>query len=175
MKKVWKFSILVLDIRSLAKFANSFRFLATMNNIHRLEFQELKLIYLENYNYLEMHKRITSKSLRFIMGFMIIFTLSCEEDKPLNPDPNIFTPIASFDYTMQILENIVRVSFINTSQNADVYLWDFGDGTSSTQVSPVKDYPRPIAKPKSYNVVLTAFDTVNDTYNRTSTTLLLEP
>jgi len=122
-----------------------------------------------------MHKANISKELRFAVSLVVIFTLSCEKDKPVNPYPNVFSPIASFDYTMNVLENVVRVSFINTSQNADAYLWNFGDGTTSTLVNPVKDYPRPVAKPKSYNVVLTAFDTVNDTYNRTSTTLLFEP
>ncbi|MEY3052107.1 MAG: hypothetical protein RLY31_1892, partial [Bacteroidota bacterium] len=33
------------------------------------------------------------------------------------------------------------VSFDNTSSNADSYLWDFGDGQSSTEAQPVHTYP----------------------------------
>jgi len=32
------------------------------------------------------------------------------------------------------------VTFINTSRNADSYLWNFGDGTTSTGSNPVPTY-----------------------------------
>ena len=42
------------------------------------------------------------------------------------------------------------VTFTNTSQNGDTYYWQFGDGTNSTEKSPVHTY----SAPGKYNVVL---------------------
>lgn len=44
------------------------------------------------------------------------------------------------------------VTFTNASQNADSYLWDFGDGSSSPDASPTHNY----ASSGSFQVVLTA-------------------
>ncbi len=49
------------------------------------------------------------------------------------------------------------VSFINTSQNANSYLWDFGDGTTSTDPNPVHVYPWSV-KDTCYEVTLTAIN-----------------
>lgn len=46
------------------------------------------------------------------------------------------------------------VTFTNQSQNANGYLWSFGDGTTSTDASPWHAYPGPGA----YNVTLTAIN-----------------
>jgi PKD repeat protein len=45
-------------------------------------------------------------------------------------------PIANFDQ----LFNGLQVSFINLSQNADSYQWDFGDGNTSEEINPVHIY-----------------------------------
>lgn len=45
-----------------------------------------------------------------------------------------------------------RITFINTSSNADTYLWNFGDGTTSTLKDPVKTF----AATGEYVVNLTA-------------------
>jgi len=50
----------------------------------------------------------------------------------------------------------VTVSFINTSQDATSYLWDFGDGTNSIQEEPTHSY----YDPGYYNVTLKVY---NDT------------
>lgn len=42
------------------------------------------------------------------------------------------------------------ITFTNTSQNGDSYYWQFGDGTNSTEKSPVHTY----ASPGKYNVIL---------------------
>src|SRR5690606_39833855 len=47
----------------------------------------------------------------------------------------------------------ITVSFFNESQNADSYLWDFGDGTSSTEVNPIHTYDQP----GKFDVKLTAY------------------
>ncbi len=120
------------------------------------------------------HPSLPGKGLVLLLTFQMVLA-SCSKRNDPGPDPNIFTPIASFDYSLTPLNNVVRASFINTSQNADTYLWDFGDGTTSTAKNPVKDYPRPISKPRLYNVTLTAYDTVNKTINRKSKTLQIDP
>ncbi|AXE21768.1 hypothetical protein DR864_28240 (plasmid) [Runella rosea] len=71
----------------------------------------------------------------------------CKQKEPL-PEP-----IADFSYTpSQDLEAPVTITFINNSQNADSFEWDFDDGTSSTQRNPVKRF----TKGGSYTVTLTA-------------------
>ncbi|MEP5610948.1 MAG: PKD domain-containing protein [Cyclobacteriaceae bacterium] len=60
-------------------------------------------------------------------------------------------PIADFTYVMNDLE----VSFTNTSINAESYNWSFGDGSSSNQENPIKNYP----SGGTYTVVLTSTST----------------
>lgn len=45
-------------------------------------------------------------------------------------------PVASFSYT----SHTMTVTLSNTSKDAESYYWDFGDGTSSTEQSPVHTY-----------------------------------
>lgn len=59
-------------------------------------------------------------------------------------------PVADFTYTINELE----VDFQNESTNATSYLWNFGDGVTSTQVNPLHDY----AEDGVYLVTLTAFN-----------------
>jgi hypothetical protein len=49
-------------------------------------------------------------------------------------------------------QNLLTATFNNTSTNAVSYLWDFGDGMSSTEVNPVHTY----AIPGVYTVTLSA-------------------
>lgn len=97
-------------------------------------------------------------------------------DNPLDPAPALFgvasdkwslhrliikqsgctcDPIADFtaDTTWGIGE--LCVQFINLSENAEQFLWDFGDGTTSTERNPVHCYYNPPRK--HYSVTLTAF------------------
>ncbi|MDK2909062.1 MAG: hypothetical protein PWR20_629 [Bacteroidales bacterium] len=121
-----------------------------------------------------IYQRLNTRA-SVLLFLLIMATFACNKKNDPNPDPNIFTPIASFDYTLTPMGNVVRATFTNTSQNADTYQWDFGDGTTSTQANPVKDYPRPISKPRIYNVVLTAYDTINKTLNRKSKSIQIDP
>ncbi|MCB2218923.1 MAG: DUF2271 domain-containing protein [Bacteroidetes bacterium] len=57
-------------------------------------------------------------------------------------------PIADFEFVGDAL----TVEFTNLSANATTYLWDFGDGNTSTDNNPVHTY----AEAGSYNVNLTA-------------------
>jgi len=49
---------------------------------------------------------------------------------------NIIAPAPSFNYTV----NGNNVSFTNTTTSGMSYVWDFGDGTTSTDVNPVHNY-----------------------------------
>ena len=83
--------------------------------------------------------------------WLLIFAASffgCEEDD----DASLPQITASFVQTLN--EDTGVVSFINLSENADSYSWDFGDGTISTEINPTKVYPT-----GNYTVVLTAKNT----------------
>ncbi|HRJ30137.1 MAG TPA: carbohydrate binding domain-containing protein [Cyclobacteriaceae bacterium] len=75
---------------------------------------------------------------------MIVFLAGCKGEDELLPQVN-----ADFTYTLN--EDTGTVTFINTSTNATKFVWDFGDGETSTEINPVKTYPS-----GSYTVRLTA-------------------
>jgi len=67
----------------------------------------------------------------FALGLMIAF-MSCKKEEAL--------PVSTFTFTVNSTKAPVTASFINNSQNADTYLWNFGDGTSSAEKNPVHVY-----------------------------------
>jgi PKD repeat protein len=73
-----------------------------------------------------------------VLGFSLLIT-SCEEAP---------VPTAIFSTTIDGME----VTFINSSEDADSYTWDFGDGGSSIEMNPVHTY----AANGDYPVSLTA-------------------
>lgn len=62
--------------------------------------------------------------------------------------PEIY-PVASFTFSVNGLD----YTFTDQSQNADAWLWDFGDGQTSTQQNPVHTF----AAGGDYTIVLTAY------------------
>jgi hypothetical protein len=77
---------------------------------------------------------------------ILILTLSlngCE-----NSDDNLPEIFAGFTHTTN--EATGAVTFMNTSSEVRHYLWDFGDGTTSTEINPVKTYAN-----GTYTVILT--------------------
>lgn len=90
-----------------------------------------------------------------IMMFAIVgataFSIACDALSGGDDDPKLEDPIASFQLQVDAT-NFLQVTFTNFSQNATSYTWDFGDGNSSTDESPVHTY----AEGGSYTVVLTA-------------------
>lgn len=65
------------------------------------------------------------------------------------------TPTAAYFFTV----DDVTATFLNISENADSYLWDFGDGTISTELEPQHFY----AVNGTYTVVLTATNACGST------------
>ena len=49
-------------------------------------------------------------------------------------------PVAAFEYSMDATCDSFKLTTTNLSQNATEYQWNFGDGNSSTEFSPVHDY-----------------------------------
>ena len=89
-----------------------------------------------------------------IAAFGLFALASCSKDDD-EPEPTE-DPIASFQYEISD-DNFLEVSFMNFSQNAETYSWDFGDGNSSTEENPVHVYD----EVGSYEVVLTATNVDN--------------
>ena len=61
------------------------------------------------------------------------------------------------------------VLFLNDSQNGNAYLWDFGDGNTSTEEEPIYQY----TVPGSYEVQLIVYDTTG-CYSSDSVTLIVD-
>ncbi|MEO1011035.1 MAG: PKD domain-containing protein [Bacteroidota bacterium] len=86
------------------------------------------------------------KHLRNITFCILALSFSgCEDDD----EEVVPTVTAGFTFTQN---NANVVSFLNTSENTQTYEWDFGDGTSSTEINPVKTF----AENGTYTVTLTA-------------------
>ena len=65
---------------------------------------------------------------------------------------NYYHPISSFTFDNNQCGAPCSISFTNTSEKAENYYWDFGDGANSDEVDPVHIYE----KPGRFNVSLIA-------------------
>jgi len=74
------------------------------------------------------------KQLTILSSFIYALTfLGCTDMETFLPDiPSAFT------YTVS--EDTGTVTFINVSEGAQKYEWNFGDGQSSTEINPIKTY-----------------------------------
>lgn len=72
-----------------------------------------------------------------IASLLVVFLsfLSCDSD-----DDSVQNNTLSSGYTYVREASAGVITFINTSENADTYVWDFGDGTTSLIKDPVKTY-----------------------------------
>jgi hypothetical protein len=68
-------------------------------------------------------------------------------------------PVADFSFSSPTRVGEI-ITFVNLSENADEYLWDFGDGFTSTQSDPSHAFE----KPGSYTVSLEAFGEKESSY-----------
>lgn len=78
-----------------------------------------------------------------ILTLPVMFFASCSEDE-IEP----VAPTSGFAFDT----NEMTVTFANTSENADSYTWNFGDGETSTEENPTHTY----SKGGTYTVKLTA-------------------
>lgn len=99
-----------------------------------------------------------------ILIFTICFT-ACE-----NSDDNLPTITAGFTHTIDPYTG--TVTFINTSSDVKYYKWTFGDGTTSTDVNPIKTYVN-----GTYKVVLEIRNSAgaSDTYEDTIVIGIIAP
>lgn len=78
-----------------------------------------------------------NKSIKIVsLLYVLISFLACDT---ASDDPVVSTTLVA-KYTFVKETSPGKVTFINTSQNADSFEWDFADGTKSTLKDPVKTY-----------------------------------
>ena len=76
---------------------------------------------------------VLKKILPLVAAFTLLVWAGCNKD-----DDDNNTPVAAFSYAQTGVPG--EVQFTNQSQNAQLYDWDFGDGTGSTMTSPSHTY-----------------------------------
>ena len=103
----------------------------------------------------------------------IAFSSCTKKDDP--PDYYVNTPIAGFSWTGNEGPAPVTVQFNNTSENADKFEWDFGDGQASTERDPSHTFNNSSNEPKNFNVILKATDTYSGLFQRKSRVIVIQP
>jgi PKD repeat protein len=91
-----------------------------------------------------------TKSLLLTMPLLAL--VSFEACKKKTETPKLPVPVADFNYTGADVKAPAAVVFENTSTYAETYLWEFGDGDTSTAKNPSHTYEAG----GSYSVKLTA-------------------
>ncbi len=111
--------------------------------------------------------KLLLKKAKYIFVFVLALSyLGCEDVENLFP-----TVTSAFTYTIN--EDTGVVTFINISEDAKFYIWDFGDGDGSTEINPVKAY----AESGTYTVTLKATNEAgaSDTSEDDITILIVTP
>ena len=98
---------------------------------------------------------------------LVLAFLGCEED-----DEGSRLPAVTAGFTFDLIQNTGTVSFINISENAQEFAWDFGNGTTSTEINPTVTFPS-----GTYTVSLTASNVAgaSDTVEDVITITIPEP
>jgi len=99
-----------------------------------------------------------------VIGMITFY--ACEKDE--DPEPEL--PVATFQYEISE-DNFLQVIFMNFSQNAVSYQWNFGDGESSTEENPTHTY----ADVGEYEVTLTAANSEGATASFSQTIQITDP
>jgi hypothetical protein len=117
-------------------------------------------------------KRPLSLLLELALVWVIFFSCTKKEDPP---DYYVNTPIAGFSWSGNEGPAPVTVQFINSSENADQFEWNFDDGQSSSERDPQHTFYNSSNLPKNFNVVLKATDIYSGLYNRRSRVIVIQP
>lgn len=73
---------------------------------------------------------------KIILFILFCTAISCKKDSPA-----LSSPVATFTYSITNSGTLpTTVNFTSSSQNAETYIWDFGDGSTSTLQSPQHTY-----------------------------------
>ncbi len=90
----------------------------------------------------------------FNVSLTVFDNLGCNHTYYINPAIRVNMPEAAFTTTGPRQGcDFLNVFFVNNSINADSYLWNFGDGNTTSQISPSHNY----LQAGSYNVSLTVY------------------
>ena len=91
-------------------------------------------------------KKLLKKAKQISILILALSLTGCTND-----DVELPKVVAGFTYTVNI--DTGTVTFINISEASRTYVWEFGDGTSSTEINPIKTYPN-----GTYTVILKAIN-----------------
>lgn len=98
-----------------------------------------------------MMKQLLKNAKSASIVLLAIFVLGCKGSDPV-------LPAVTSSFTQTVNNTTGAVTFKNTSTNATTYLWNLGDGTTSTQFEPTKTY-----QTGTYTVKLTASNATGGT------------
>ncbi|WP_394749935.1 PKD domain-containing protein [Spongiimicrobium salis] len=110
-------------------------------------------------------KELLKRTTYIFILFLALSIVGCEEDD----DGNLPQVEANFTFTLN--EATGTVTFLNISEEAQSFEWNFGDGTTSTQVNPIKTFSS-----GTFTVTLTASNVAgaSDTFEDELTVVVLE-
>ncbi len=112
-------------------------------------------------------KQLIKNVKQVLMLLMVISIIGCDDDQITLPEI-----VAEYTYTIAT-DNSGIVTFINTSENATSYEWDFGDGISSDLNNPIHQF----TQSGEYTVVITAINIAGatTTFESIITIIILDP
>ncbi|MDT0608121.1 PKD domain-containing protein [Croceitalea rosinachiae] len=112
-------------------------------------------------------KNLFKKARILSMVILVLAFLGCEDD-----DEGTTLPSVTAGFTFDLIPNTGSVSFINVSENADTFEWDFGNEATSTEIDPTVTFAS-----GTYTVTLTANNVAgaSDTFEDEITISIPEP
>ncbi|MEL6917792.1 MAG: carbohydrate-binding protein, partial [Bacteroidota bacterium] len=75
-------------------------------------------------------KELLKRAKHIVLFILAISFFGCDDDD----DSNLPEVISAFTFTLN--EDTGTVTFINISEAGDSFKWDFGDGTTSSEIDP---------------------------------------